>query len=411
MSFKEKQKHYKTIILSGIFSIFTLVGCDGGSSNNLGALAFLFNSGADYTKVLKYSGTKVILPALENLAADTVVLETKANAYYTTQNTTTLGELQDAWKTARISLKRVEPFYFGPASFPSAKNYYTKLDAFETISARPLWTHVNKVITNTAAPCATTNPVTSTALSQCSVIYKGFEALEMLIFSSGGDANNPGDSTAINTANAPSSRRLEYLKSLAQLIRQDAESLRAIWDPAEGNFLGNFVAGNGSYFTNQGAAFDTYVQSLGNILYQIWDPKLGGPACLTPGCISNSIANPKATEATFSRDAYQGLFDSIEGFEAGYLGNIADTDSHTISKMVEAQNPQLDTDIKAAITALKAAINTSNDLYDQIQNGTTSINNNVKPIYDIATPLKENFNVDAFSVLGVPSLPPTADGD
>ncbi|WP_208728687.1 imelysin family protein [Leptospira selangorensis] len=412
MNLKSAKKHYKSIIILSLISCFSLVGCEGGSGSNTGALAFLFSSGADYTKVLKYSGTNVVLPSLLALKNDTATLETKALAYYTSQNPTTLGELQNAWKAAHVSLKRVEVFYFGPGTYPSTKNYYVKMDAFETISARPLWTYVNKMITNTAA-CATTNPMTSTDLASCSVIYKGFESLEMLIFSSDGLASTIDDATSINSVNTAGSRRLEYLKSLAQLINQDANSLYNSWDPSGENFLGNFIAGNGSYFPNQGVAFDTYVQSLGNIVYQIWDGKLGGPACLTPGCSTNP--NPKSTEATFSRNAYQDLYENLLGLELGYQGNPADTDAVTLSTMIQAQNSQLDTDIKAAIAALKSAINTSNDLYAQIDTDGasvgTSINTNVKPIYNLATTLKVLFNVDAFSALGVPSLPPAADGD
>ncbi len=415
---------YKNKIFSGIFLALSSVGCGGGGGSNsaLAAVGLLFQSGTDYTKVLEYSGTSIILPSLETLRDDTIALETAATTYYASQTTGDLTILQNAWKQARSSLKKVETFYFGPADLPSSASYYTKMDGFEKNGARPQWTFVNQVINNSGGNTCATGTITNTTLKLCATRTKGFEALEMLIFSADGSSpDTTYSTTTINNANIATTRRLDYLKALAQVIREDADSLFTQWSPTDTNFLGNFVAGNGLYFRNQGESFDTFVQSVGNLVNQIEENKLGIPACLSASCTGGGAPNPNrvVSETIFARNAYQDMYDNVLGIEFAYIGTVSDPDVKTLSMLVEAQNSQLDTDIKAAIADLKSTLNTkrsSADLYAEIQADGTTLNGtsvvaNVKPVWILAQNLKNLFSIDAFGVLGVAILPSSNDGD
>ncbi|TGK07980.1 imelysin [Leptospira semungkisensis] len=389
----------------------------------MSGLALLFQSGSGYTDFLKYSGENLIIPTLQSLQDDSAALATAANTYAGSPDAgTNLNALRAAWIQARISLKKTETFYFGPASLPSSASYYTKLDGFEKgSSTRPLWTNVNQVITNPGSnPCAT-GTIDTSALSLCAFKYKGFEALEMLIFDNDGDPTTSTSLSLINTANTGSTRRMAYLQALAGLISQDATTLYTTWSPTGSNFVKSYIAGTGTYFRSPAESFDTYMQSVGNLAVQMEELKLGTPACLSNSCTSlaSPSSNAFSTETIYSRNAYADLYYNLSGIELAYLGNPADAEIHSISTLIQAQNPSLDTDIQNAITALKTSLNTkksSGDLFAEIDAdggaaGGTSVTNNVKPVWQLATALKTLLTVDVFSALGVPNLPSANDGD
>ncbi|TGK03212.1 imelysin [Leptospira langatensis] len=390
----------------------------------MSGLALLFQSGSGYTDFLKYSGENLILPTLQSLKDDTAALSTAANTYAGSPDASTnLTALRAAWIQARVSLKKVETFYFGPASLPSSASYYTKLDGFEKgSSTRPLWTNVNQVILNPGSnPCAT-GTIDVSALSICAFKYKGFEALEMLIFDNDGDPATSTSLSAINTANTGNARRMAYLQALAGLIAQDAATLYTTWSPTGGNFVKSFIAGTGTYFRSPAESFDTYIQSVGNLSVQMEELKLGTPACLSNSCTTaaSPTSNAFSTEAIYSKNGYSDLYYNLLGIEWAYLGNPADTEIHSISTLIQAQNPSLDTDIQNAITALKNSLNSkvtgSADLFGDINsdggavNG-TNVTTYVKPVWLLAATLKGLLTVDAFSALGVPNLPSANDGD
>ncbi|TGK58186.1 imelysin [Leptospira wolffii] len=421
-----KKYHKKRIYGTALFCLFSLAGCGGGGGTNLLPLAFgsLLTPTVDYTEILEYSANNVITPSLDDLETNTLALKNAADTYNSSKSSGDLPSLQTAWRNARASLKKAEVFYFGPADLPNSKSYYTKMDGFEKAGARPSWSAVSQVIANTAtAPSCPAATITSTALQSCAYKYKGFEALEMLIFSAdGAHPETVADNTSIHNANTATPRRFDYIQALAELIHQDALALQTEWSVSGGNFKGNFINGTGTYFRNQGEAFDKYVQSIGNVSYQMEDVKIAAPACLNKSCTTGlNTSNPVLSEAIYARNAYKDLYNNLLSLEFAYLGNISDPDNKSLSLMVAAQNPGMDTNIKSAITDLKnsltSKIGAPKDLYAEIalDGGTvgsgSNVESQVKPLWQLALTLKTYLTIYAFSVLGVPNLPSPNDGD
>ncbi|PJZ64901.1 hypothetical protein CH371_15465 [Leptospira wolffii] len=410
----------KTAFTIALF--FGISGCGGGGGSNLLPFAFLFQAEPNYTEFLQYNGTNVIVPALDALRTSTGNLETSATTYYNTPNQFNFDDLRSKWGLAKTELKKVETFFFGPADLPTSKSFYTRLDGFKRTGARPSSTSVTNVI-NSAGCTQVSTTLNKANLTNCTFQYKGFEALEMLLYSGALplDPSTKEDSPTSHSANSGSQRRMDYIKALAEVINQDANNLYNEWNPSGNNFLGNFIAGNGYYFRSQGESFDTYIQAIGALTNQVQDEKLGHPACLSVSCTgSTNVPIPDFAEAVYSRTSYKDLYNNVLGIESAYLGIVSDPDNKSMSLMVAAQNPTLDTNIQNAITSLKATLNNkvtaSADLYAEISAdgnvaGGSSVTNNVKPIWLLAQTLKNYLTVDAFSLLGVPNLPSSNDGD
>lgn len=396
------------------------VSCGGGGKDPLLLLA----AGPGSSAFLEHTGKFVIIPSLEQLTTDTAALEAAAVTYTTSgsTNVTNLAALQTAWDQVRVSLKKVEPYYFGPAGNPT--EYYTKMDGFIKSGARPSANLVNQILTSAVTVCTATNTtLNKTNLTACPPKYKGIESLEILLFDSDLSRTTIDSNSSINTANTGNTRRTDYILALAQVINQDALDLYNKWLPTGGNFLNEYTTGTGIQFRSQGEAFDTYIQSLGNLVNQIQDNKLGNAACLSVSCSGagkRQEPDPVFLEAIYSRVAYKDLRDNLLGIEFAYLGDPADPKISSMSKLVRAQNSSLDDDIQAEITNFKNMVNAkisgSADMYAEIDaDGTTlngtSVTTNVKPIWDQAKILKNLMTIDAFSVLGVPNLPSSNDGD
>ncbi|MGJ4787956.1 imelysin [Leptospira koniambonensis] len=411
---------YKSLFRKTLYFILAsfIISCGGGSKDPLLLLA----AGPGSSAFLEHTGKFVIIPSLEQLTTDTAALEAAAITYAGTTNVGNLGALQTAWDQVRVSLKKVEPYYFGPAGNPT--EYYTKMDGFIKSGARPSANLVKQIIDGTVTVCtATVTTINKTNLTACPPKYKGIESLEILLFDFDFSRTTIDSNSNINTANAAESRRRDYILALAQVINQDALDLYNKWLPTGGNFLNEYTTGTGIQFRSQGEAFDTYIQSLGNLVNQIQDNKLGNAACLSVSCSGagkRQEPDPVFLEAIYSRVAYEDLRDNILGIQFAYLGDPADPKISSMSKLVRAQNSSLDDDIQAELTNFKnmidAKISGSADLFAEIDadgntmNG-TSVTANVKPIWDQAKILKNLMTIDAFSVLGVPNLPSSNDGD
>ncbi|MEI1276923.1 imelysin family protein [Leptospira venezuelensis] len=401
--------------------ISSFVSCGGGGGKDP---LFLLAAGPGSSAFLEHTGNFVIIPSLEQLTTDTAALEAAAITYTTSgsTNVTNLAALQTAWDQVRVSLKKVEPYYFGPATNPT--EYYTKMDGFIKSGARPSANFVNQIISGTTPVCTAVNTtVNKTNLTVCPPKYKGIESLEILLFDADLSRTTIDSNASINTANTGNTKRTDYILALAQVINQDALDLYNKWLPSGGNFLREYTTGTGIQFRSQGEAFDTYIQSLGNLVNQIQDNKLGNAACLSVSCSgAGKRQEPDSVflEAIYSRVAYKDLRDNLLGIEFAYLGDPADPKISSMSKLVRAQNSSLDDDIQAEIINFKnmidAKISATADLYAEIDADGTTMNGtsviaNVKPIWDQAKILKNLMTIDAFSVLGVPNLPSSNDGD
>ncbi|TGK20759.1 imelysin [Leptospira fluminis] len=386
------------------------IACTPHSGSDSSTIAALLALQPSYTEFLTYSGNSLVLPAFQNLQTTTSALKTAAQAYYADPtNTTKLVILQQAWKTARTSLKKAEVFYFGPAENPPGY-YYTNLDGFEK-AQRPKWSNISAVLSNT-----TSFPtINETNVLNYSSIRRGFEALEMLIFSSDGNdatVSSNANIIAANSSNSGYQRRLDYLQALALVISDDATALNTQWQPYGGNFLGNYVAGTG-YFLSQRDSFNTYLTKMANLTEVMRDQKTATPAGLSVS--SAGVARSYQTEAIFSRNAYQDLLDNLSGMDLAYSGNSGDSQAKTLSSIVSALNPTLDASIRSSISDLKSTLQTkvtgNSDLYADITAGSSTISNQVSPLWTKLKNLKALFTTDLLPILGVPALPSNADGD
>ncbi|WP_243393365.1 imelysin family protein [Leptospira perolatii] len=339
------------------------------------------------------------MPTFRELDQKCSALKDAAASYTATPgDSTKFASLRQSWAEARSILKKAEVFYFGPADIPFS--YYTKMDAYEKgESTRPKKANIDGVLSDSVT-------INASYVRSQGTLKRGFGALEYLLFDNGSGSSNSGD---VITANSGNSRRTDYILALAQVIQEDAHSLRNNWEPNGGNFLASYVNGTGMFLSPK-EALDTYVTKVGNLVLMIEDTKIGFPAGLSMS--SNGATNPNLTESIYSRTAYQDLLDNIKGLRLAYFGNLGDPNAKSLASLVQSQSPQLNDSIQTTLDNLEAQlttkVNASADLYAEINSNPSGL---IKPIWDNTKILRNSTAVELLSVLGTPALPSSTDGD
>ncbi len=247
-------------------------------------------------QLLTVWGQRFVLASYSEVETRAADLETSAQALCQTPSAEALEAARSAWWAARAPWKRAEVFGFGPYS-EEPQRFGPKMDFWP---ARP----------DTVASTLTgTDPLTPEAAADFGAPAKGFAAIEYLLY-------QPGVDVLAEFANA---RRCEYLLAISADLAAQARALRAAWDPAQGNYLGELTgAGKTSHhYETLQLALGEVVNRMGYTIEFIRDTKLGKPL----GSNSGGTPQPDAAESQFSGRAIEDIRDNLRGIERLYFGD------------------------------------------------------------------------------------------
>jgi predicted lipoprotein len=242
--------------------------------------------------LLQKLGEQIFLPQyveFEQRAAD---VRATADALCESPSEETLGAARDAWWAARAPWKRNETVAFGPYATPDS--YGAAID---------FWPCRQESVDTVLAGTDAIEPALLGAAA------KGLPAMEYLLWDPERD---------LVADSEPGSRRCEYLAAVGKDLADDATAIRAAWDPAEGDFLGELVeAGRGS------KKYKSIEMSLGAVVNQMLtdleaarDDKLGKPL----GNTTEGMPLVEEVESRFSARSLEDLRDSLRGVEAVCFG-------------------------------------------------------------------------------------------
>ncbi|TGK22182.1 imelysin family protein [Leptospira stimsonii] len=379
------------ILLLTFFVILPGIRCEEiGKISGAETLMVALFANASTGEFLNYTANQVAVPQFNKLLVASNQLKTSAATYQTTQNTTTLVDLQTQWLATRRLFKQVEIFYINRSYLPST--YFHRLDGY-------ILGETNRPVSTDLDTAAGTSPSSST-VDGYPLTRKGFAALEYFIFD---DGTGTKTATAINTANGNAGRRA-YIASLATVIQLDCQRLYNSWNSS---FANELATGSNS-FNGIKDAVDSFINGIVQLEYTNQDIRIGVPAGLT---LAGTTQYPAKLESIFSDSSYRDLLSSVEGLELVYLGN-GEADSRSLSYLVKLQNSSLDTRVKNKMTTLKnnlqSRINASATLKADLTGNLTFVD---EQVYDLFKDLRNTFATEVIGILGANALPSNADGD
>ncbi|RHX88332.1 imelysin family protein [Leptospira stimsonii] len=386
----ELAKKVKILLLT-FFVILPGIRCEEiGKISGAETLMVALFANASTGEFLNYTANQVAVPQFNKLLVASNQLKTSAATYQTTQNTTTLADLQTQWLATRRLFKQVEIFYINRSYLPST--YFHRLDGY-------ILGETNRPVSTDLDTAAGTSPSSST-VDGYPLTRKGFAALEYFIFD---DGTGTKTATAINTANGNAGRRA-YIASLATVIQLDCQRLYNSWNSS---FANELATGSNS-FNGIKDAVDSFINGIVQLEYTNQDIRIGVPAGLT---LAGTTQYPAKLESIFSDSSYRDLLSSVEGLELVYLGN-GEADSRSLSYLVKLQNSSLDTRVKNKMTTLKnnlqSRINASATLKADLTGNLTFVD---EQVYDLFKDLRNTFATEVIGILGANALPSNADGD
>ncbi|AOP35254.1 imelysin [Leptospira tipperaryensis] len=384
-------KKVKILILT-FFVIFPGIRCEEiGKISGAETLIVALFANASTGEFLNYTANRVAVPQFNKLLVASNQLKTSAATYQTTQNTTTLADLQNQWLATRRLFKQAEIFYINRSYLPST--YFHRLDGY-------ILGETNRPVSTDLDTAAATTPSSST-VDGYPLTRKGFAALEYFIFD---DGTGNKTATAINTANGNAGRRA-YIASLATVIQLDSQRLYNSWNSS----FANELATGSTSFAGIKDAVDSFINGIVQLEYVNQDVRIGTPAGLT---LAGTTQYPAKLESIYSDTSYQDLLSSVEGLELVYAGNAGEADSRSLSYLVTLQNSQLDTRVRSRIATLKSnlqsRINASVTLKADLTGNLTFVD---EQVYDRFKELRTIFATEVIGILGANALPSNADGD
>ncbi|PKN56601.1 MAG: hypothetical protein CVU56_15340 [Deltaproteobacteria bacterium HGW-Deltaproteobacteria-14] len=234
-----------------------------------------------------------LLDRYDATAAAADALETQVEALCAAPDAAGLAAARDAWDAARRPWKEAEVFAFGPYSEEPIR-LGPKVDFWP---ARP--DSVRAVLADTA-------PIDA---SQLGAPAKGFAAIELVLWDPDG---------APLAALAAEPRRCAYLAAVVPDLAARVRELRAVWDPAGQDFLGELTAAGerDTQYASLQLAFGEVVNRVGYLLENIRAEKLGKPLGVTAGS-----AQPERVESPFSGRGLGDIRDNLVGARRLLLGD------------------------------------------------------------------------------------------
>ena len=284
------------------------------------------NNNELYIKVLKDLSLDVITATYNQLYINSIVLEEAANAM-SIGDESALQDAKNKWQNTRAPWEESEGFLYGPVDTqgidPAIDSWPVDINA------------INNVLNSS-------NPITQ-ALLESNNEARGFHTLEYFFWGLNGN----------KTAAQLTAREIEYIKAAASDLRSKTEQLYFGWLPSQGNFASNFInAGEtGSVYTSKINALSEIAEGITIIADEVANGKIEEPL---NG--NNGGPKPEAEESRFSNNSKSDFANNIRSIEHIYLGKFNGVQGSGLSNLVNVENPNLDGEIKSAISEAIAAI-------------------------------------------------------
>ncbi|WP_310994094.1 imelysin family protein [Aequorivita marina] len=279
-----------------------------------------------YSKVLKDLSLGVITETYNELYINSIALEEAANAM-SVGDQAALDNAKAKWQNTRAPWEESEGFLYGPVDTegidPAIDSWPVDVNA------------INNVLNSG-------NPITQGLLDSNNEA-RGFHTLEYFFWGLDGS----------KTASQLTNREIEYIQAAASDLRSKTEQLYFGWLPSQANFAANFInAGeSGSVYTSKVNALSEIAEGVTIIADEVANGKIEEPL---NG--NNGGPKPEAEESRFSNNSKLDFANNIRSIEHIYLGNFNGVQGNGLSAIVNVENPNLDGEIKSAITEAIIAI-------------------------------------------------------
>lgn len=274
----------------------------------------------------------VIVPTLDDVVMRAAEMTAALQQLVSAPAAAELDAAQAAWRAARGPWKEADAFRFGPAK---------DLSLAVAIDQSP--TDPSKIDLEVAGTATISEPYVDTLGAN----RKGFHAIEYLVFR--GD-----DDTAVLvslTTDALSVRRRDLLVAYSQNLERRARELRDAWAGGYAIRLAEPGSANAEYPT-----IKSVVDALANeSVFQselVADARIGKPM----GTATGGIPQPELEESGPSDNSIADMSAALRGIRNVYFGTRDGTPGKGIGRLVAAQSPSTDRDVRDALAAATIAI-------------------------------------------------------
>jgi uncharacterized iron-regulated protein len=326
----------RLLIALGILTI-SIVGIKSTKANPV-KIANTSNIENLEAAVVRSFSDSVVIPTYQQLVEEADKLVSIVATFASQPSKENLQAAQETWLATRIPWEQSEAFAFGPAS---SLGYDGDLDDWP----------VNE--TDVTAVLKSNNSLTKDYVATLQTTQKGFHTIELLLFGTNND----------KTVSDFTPRELELLQVLTLAFQQSANDLTTSWvKGVEGNRPYREVlatAGDPSNpaYPTVDAAVEEILQGIIGCLDEVANEKIGEPL---------ETGDTLGFESRFSHNSLNDFKNNLSSVENAYLGTISDAEStgESLSDLIAANNPQLDSQVKAE---LQKAIKLLNEIPDPIE--------------------------------------------
>lgn len=257
--------------------------------------------------LLDAQGRYMLLPRLAAFESRSITLASTLETFCAAPTVEGLKAAQTQWHSTRAPFKETEVFAFGPIKEeplrigPKVDFWPARPDAIEEMAASGF-----DFAGQTAADLG--------------AAHKGLPAIEYLLFGSA-----PSTDESRVQAFVDENARCAYLVAIGHDLVVRAQSLRAAWDPAEGDYLSVLLdAGRGSLaYDSLDDAVGEIINRIGFTLENIRVGKLERPLGEATGAVQ-----PDKVESRFSGRSVEDILDNLRGLEALVFGRVQTGDSY-----------------------------------------------------------------------------------
>lgn len=367
-------KKYSTLILLSLF----FIACDSNETPNGGTInTDTFDRGS----LLKNIAENQVIPAFTSLETQLTTLQTKKEAFKTTQDQSSLTDLRTAWLNAYKAWQQVELYNIGEAE----KTFY--LFQMNVYPTNP--TEIETNVMNGAANLS--NPSNNDAV--------GFPALDYLLF---GLADSDAAILAKYTTDANAMKYQNYLSSLVDQMVLLTQNVLNDWKQ---NYSTTFIS---STDNTASSSLNKFVNDFVFHFEKVFRAnKFGIPA----GVFSATPLADKV-EGFYSKVYSKELaLESLQSIKNTYFGTSYDGTKDGIGLddyLKELNKTELRNKISTQLDAIETKISSlNNDLGQQVKNNNTAM----LETYDTIQKAVVLFKVDMLQALGVRVDYADSDGD
>jgi predicted lipoprotein len=336
---------------------------------------------------LRGATEKVILPTYGELSTRSGELASLLDELASTPAGGDLVAIRRAYRDVRAPLEESAAFGFGPA---------VELHSEANIDQSPL--DVGKL----EEELASENELTLRQVRGLGANKRGLHAIEYLLFPED-DAEREAALLADDTAGE---RRRRFASVAAQIVADNAEALRAAWDPEIGAYSRRFAEPGkpDSVSVNVQAGLDTLLNEAVVLSEVIANVKLGKPL----GSATGGEIDVSAQESERAGASLSDIASNLRGIRNIYFGARGDDVEPNLSQLVRNKSPSADLHARAALDAAAAAVAAIPEPFTDALNDSPET---VTAAYDAMKALKRVLATEVLSSLGASLKFSDNDGD